>query len=88
MEKPEFDWLQKEQVSLGLKNGVNVSIYAIPEFDWLQMQEIREGLESGVDVSIYAIPEFDWLQMREIREGLEKEAQKNKNKTLNSMNIF
>ena len=41
--KYEFNILQKEQIRLGLKNNVEVSIYAKPEFNCLQMQQIRYG---------------------------------------------
>ena len=66
----ELDEWQMEEIRLGLKNGLDVSIYADPEFDVWQMREIRRGLQDGLDVSIYADPKFDVWQMREIRFGL------------------
>ncbi len=67
----EFDDSQMNQINRGIKNGVDVSIYAKPDYEWAQMQQIREGLENGVDVSVFAKPEFNWSRMREIRLGLE-----------------
>jgi len=60
------------QILLGLKKGLDVSIYAKPEFSGLQMQEIRLGLEKGLDVSIYAKPEYSHHQMDKILFGLER----------------
>ena len=67
----QFDELQKEQIALGIKNNIDVFVYAKPEFGWQQMKEIRLGLENNIDVSIYAKSEFDSGQMIEIRLGLE-----------------
>ena len=73
--KIEFNLKQEEQIFLGEKKGLDVSLYAKPEFTWDQMQEseILLGLESNVNVSIYADPEYDFNQMGEIREGLEQD---------------
>lgn len=68
----QFSRLQVEQIQWGLKDGVDVSIYAITEFDYQQMRAIRFGLKAGLDVSIYAKPEYDASQMGEIQEGLAK----------------
>ena len=35
------------QLQIGLKAGVDISIYANPEYEWNQMREIRRGLEAG-----------------------------------------
>ena len=59
----QFNISQKEEILQGLKENLDVSIYAKPEFDWEQMREIRFGLEDNVDVSIYAKPELDWKEM-------------------------
>ena len=69
----QFSINQKQEILKGLKEDVDVSIYAKPDFDCFQMEEIRLGLGSEIDVSIYAKPEIDWFHMREIREKLEKE---------------
>ena len=66
----ELDEWQMEEIRLGLKNGLDVSIYADPKFDVWQMREIRQGLQDGLDVSIYADPKFDDGQMAYIREEM------------------
>ena len=54
---------QIEEIELGIKSGVDVTMYAKKEFDWEQMREIRLGLESGLDVSLYARIEVNWDEM-------------------------
>ena len=72
-----LDEEQKEQISLGLKDNLNVFIYANSEFNWKQMAQIRLGLKNNLDVSIYAKPEILWGQMEGIRLNLlEKKALK------------
>ena len=68
-----FNNYQMEQIRLGLKSKLDISIYAKPEFNSGQMKQIRYGLEQGLDVSKYAKPEFDEYQMNEIRLGLKKD---------------
>ena len=70
----QFNIHQKHEILKGLKNNVDVLIYAKPEFDWHQMFEIREGLEEGLDVSIYAKSDFSDYQMNEKRKILLKES--------------
>ena len=65
-----FDRMQLEEIREGIKNGVDVSIYADEKYIFLQMAEIRKGLENGIDVTPYLDEEYDWFQMREIRRGL------------------
>lgn len=57
-------------IRCGLRDRLDVSIYAKPEFDWLQMLEICKGLKEGLDVSVYAKPDLNWKKMVQIREGL------------------
>lgn len=60
------------EIEEGLRNGLDVSVYAKPCFDFQQMYEIRKGMQFiGVDVSIYADAKYTGNQMHEIREGLE-----------------
>ena len=40
----QFDEYQQEEIIKGLKNNLDVSIYAKSEFDWEQMREIRFNL--------------------------------------------
>ena len=68
----QFDEYQQEEILKGLKDNLDVSIYAKIEFDWSQMEEIRLGLEKNIDVSIYAKPEYSWRIMRKIRTHLLK----------------
>ena len=62
-----FDIWKFKQIELGVKNKLNISIYAKPKFDCKQMIEIRLGLESDLDVSIYAKSEFDNEKMKKNR---------------------
>ncbi len=59
------------EIRIGLKEGLDVSLYADHEFNWHQMREIRKGLENRIDVSVYAKPLYQPRQMHEIRKGLE-----------------
>ena len=67
----QFDEEQKEQITLGLNNNVDVFIYAKPDFKWDQMLLIRRGLEKNLDVSIYAKEYFNFYQMTVLKDGLE-----------------
>lgn len=66
----EFNDHQKEEIEVGIQEGLDVSIYAKPEFDGFQMSAIKDGLREGLDVSIYAKPEFGSDRMWYIRDGL------------------
>ena len=72
IEKYNYNKMQKDIIYSGLKNKLNVSLYAKHNFTSEQMYQIREGLEKGLDVSIYAKPEYPTEQMSLIREALEK----------------
>ena len=65
-----FNNEQIEEISLGQKEGLNISIYANKDYLAMQMRQIRLGLKEHLPVKVYAKTEFDWLQMEEIREGL------------------
>ena len=58
-----FNKKQQEQIKLGLKEKLDVSIYAKKKFNWQQMFIIREGLKNNLDVSVYTKTEFDSSQM-------------------------
>ena len=73
----QFDEEQQYEILEGLKNNLDVSIYAKKEFDEHQMAQIRVGLELGLDVSIYAKSELTWKQMKQIRIELLKENKEN-----------
>ena len=66
----QFDEYQKQEIREGLKDNLDVSVYAKKEFEWEQMNEIRVGLRDNLDVLFYAKSEYSWAQMEAIREGL------------------
>ena len=66
----QFDEMQKQVITVGLKENLDVLIYAKKEFTWKQMVQIKWGLENNLDVSVYANPDFSVEQMREIAIGL------------------
>ena len=68
----QFNSEQRKQILAGLKENIDVSIYAKKEFDEYQMFEIRTGLLANLDVSIYAKSDFNNYQMEQIREGLKE----------------
>ena len=53
-----FNIHQKHEILKGLKNNVDVLIYAKTDFSDYQMDEIRKGLEQNLDVSVYANSEY------------------------------
>jgi 5-methylcytosine-specific restriction endonuclease McrBC regulatory subunit McrC len=57
-------------ILFGLKEGLDVSIYAKPEFNYSQMDEILFGLKEGLDVSKYAKPDLPYYHMREMRNAM------------------
>lgn len=61
---------QKHEIEIGIREDLNVSLYAYPYFDKDQMYQIRNGLENELDASIYAYPEYDDMQMEEIKWGI------------------
>ena len=70
----QFDINQKKEILDGLKNNIDVSVYAKIEFDSQQMYQIRKGLEANLDVSVYAKPEYSSKEMRDIRLELLEES--------------
>ena len=66
----QFNESQQEVIKIGLKENVDVYIYAKKEFNWEQMMEILWGLEENLDVSIYVNEDFNGPQMKQIRLGL------------------
>lgn len=62
---------QFQQILLGKKRNIDVSIYSNPKFGWRQMQEIRFGLEAGLNVEPYLNPGIEWKEMKRIRLELE-----------------
>ena len=70
----QFNKSQQEEILLGLKNNIDISIYAKTIFDANQMNQIRWGLEDNLDISIYAKPEYSWRAMKKIRTQLLKKS--------------
>ena len=68
----QFEEYQQFEIKDGLKENLDVSMYANPDFDTYKMEEIYLGLEENLDVSIYAKPEYSWRVMRKIRNHLLK----------------
>ena len=52
IEVDKFDGQQLIQISLGIVNNLDYSIYAKPEFNWEQMREIRVELEKIKEKSL------------------------------------
>lgn len=69
--KYNFNEGQKNQIKLGVNQGLNVSLYAKPEFTYWQMEQIRLGLVSGLDVETYLNPNINFQEMNKIRKNLE-----------------
>ena len=70
----QFDEYQQQEILRGLKEDVDVSIYAKTDFNFAQMRQIRIGLERKLNVSLYAKPEISGKEMEEIQEKLWKES--------------
>ena len=51
IEKNNYNKMQKNIIYSGLKNKLNVSLYANPEFNGRQMDIIFMGLEKGLDIN-------------------------------------
>ena len=71
-----FDIYQKEEILKGLKNNLDVSIYAKECFDESQMLFLKYALGDNCcldkeKILIFAKPEFDENQMGQISLGLQ-----------------
>ena len=72
IEKYNYNKMQKDIIYSGLKNKLNVSLYAKPEFNDLQMKEIRLGLKQGINVESYLNNNISNQEMQKIRLKLLK----------------
>ena len=70
--RKQFNKEQQKEILEGIKQDLDISIYAKKEFDSFQMAQIREGLEGNLDVSLYAKPEYNADQMWQIFAGLDE----------------
>lgn len=63
--KYDFTPEQKEKIYEGLKDNINVDLYANPEFDSSQMFWIYKGLKNNNPfVRFYAKPKYNSIQMQ------------------------
>lgn len=62
---------QFQQIKLGVKRGLNVSLYSDIAFNSDQMKELRLALKQGVDIRKYNNPVISAAHMRELRLGAE-----------------
>lgn len=72
LEKSGFAPDQIYEIEEGMKNGLDVSVYAHREYFALQMRQIRLGMMEGLAIEEYTDAGYDWFQMEEIRKGLRK----------------
>lgn len=68
----DFNVNQMAEIRKGLKDDLDVKVYADPKFSFRQMYEIYIGLREGLDVSKYADPKFNADQMEQILFGLKQ----------------
>lgn len=67
-----FNYEQLLEIYKGLKNDVDVKIYANPKYHWEDMSKIREELENcEIDISKYVGVGFSDNELYEIKKGLE-----------------
>jgi len=69
---------EQDEILLGLKANLDVSVYAITDFYASQMEQIRLGLEDNLDISKYANPEIDYEEMKKIRLKLQEKKRNGK----------
>lgn len=63
---------QIHEIKEGMKQKLDVSLYARKDYLAIQMYQIRLGLQESLPVEHYAKPYYDWFQMEEIRKGLQR----------------
>ena len=66
----QFNNNQKEEILQGLKENLDVSIYATPVYHWTQMDQIRLGMKDNLDVSKIAKKNYNWEKMERIRYNM------------------
>lgn len=67
----QFDGMQIQEITEGLKSKIDVSVYANPKLDWEKMSEMRFSLTFGYNYKKeYADPNFNLSQIKEIQKGL------------------
>ena len=68
IDKYFFNESKKEEIRLGIENGIDVSIYAKPEYTWQQMEFLMFRLLNGEDVTPYLNPKLTIEELMEIRK--------------------
>ncbi|WP_342269379.1 hypothetical protein [Spiroplasma endosymbiont of Aspidapion aeneum] len=71
VETGEFNGDQLSEIMEGLKEGVEIIVFADPIYSAGQMHEIRLGLQNGISTLIYSDKKYNEGQMRELRLSLE-----------------
>ena len=70
----KFDEDQLKVIKEGLKQGVDVSVYANPRLSDMVMRAMKNDMHDyhlgKEDVKLYANPRFDWYQIIVLRDGL------------------
>lgn len=67
----DFNYDQILEIYEGLKNDIDIKIYADLKYNWKDMEIIRETLqEYNIDISKYVGVGFTYSEIDEIREGL------------------
>ncbi|MFI3211632.1 MAG: hypothetical protein R3Y64_11370, partial [Peptostreptococcaceae bacterium] len=70
---------QIKQLIFGVKDNININLYANTDFNEFQMKEIRFGLKNEINVEIYSDSDIDVKKMRAIRLSLQKKTFKRSN---------
>lgn len=70
----KFNKDQLRVIKEGLRQGVDVSVYANPRLNDMVMRAMKDDMHddhiSKEDVKLYANPRFDWYQIIVLRDGL------------------
>ena len=61
-----------EEIRKGLRDNLDISVYAKTEYNYNQMNFIYLGLKDNLDISKYADPKLSWEEMLEIVRELKK----------------
>ena len=57
----QVDWCQREEIRLGLKDGIDAAVYADPKYPYMVMRELRRALEDNIHLEKYAAVGADML---------------------------
>ena len=65
-----FDPHQQHEILKGVKDNLDVSVYATPVYHWTQMDQIRLGMKDNLDISKIAKKNYNWEKMERIRYNM------------------